>query len=380
MQSLGEQLATAITGSTTLPDWQVALLTVGVSLAVAAVVHVGGDIVVKRVTTRIPGEVDDILLARAHTAIWSSIGLAGLYLGALQLSSVPAGVLDATNATTLTAITLIWAWTLIRASGEVLDAVTESNYLDRQVVPILQNIWTAVVVAIALFLTLSFWEVNVTPLLASAGVAGIVVGLAARDAIANFFGSLALYADGTYTIGDYVVLESGERGRVEDISIRSTVIRTRDDVLVTIPNATLNNSAIVNESDPKGFRRLTVPVGVAYGTDPEVVDDVLLTVAGDSDSVREQPTPRVFLTEFGASAINFELWCWIDHPRLRERVQDELLREIYTGLREADVEIPFPQRDVNLPEEVADGVADSAADVGQAPPPAEADSDGSKGN
>jgi len=381
MQSLGERLAAAVTGGAALPDWQAALLIVGLSLLVAAAVHVGGDVVVKRLAARIPGEVDDIILSRAHTAIWSSLGLAGVYLGALQLSSLPPRILSAANASTLTAITLIWAWTLISAAGEVLEAVTESNYLDRQVVPIVQNIWTAVVAAAALFLILSFWEVNVTPLLASAGVAGIVVGLAARDAIANFFGSLALYADGTYTIGDYVVLESGERGRVEDISIRSTVIRTRDDILVTIPNSTLNNSAIVNESDPQRYRRLTVPVGVAYGTDADDVDSVLLSVAEESDSVREQPSPRVFLTDFGDSAVNFELWCWIDNPRLRERVRDELLRDIYAGLREADIEIPFPQRDLNLPQGVANGTAPEAPSRPEPPQQsADIDSDGSKGN
>ena len=356
MQTLVDQLVAVGDWVTALPDWQSFLLIVGTSLFVAGLIQVGGDVVLRRLTARIPGEVDDIVLLNAHVAIWSSVGLAGLYLGTTQLD-VPPSIHGPVHATTLSAITLIWAWTFVRTAPDVLEEVTSSSYLDRQVVPIFRNIWYAVVGGFSLFLLLSYWGINVTPLLASAGVVGIVAGLAARDAIANFFGSLALYADGTFTVGDFIVLESGERGRVEDISIRSTVIRTRDDILVTIPNSRLNSAAVVNESDPKRYRRITVPVGVAYGTDVDEVEDILLSVADDTDTVRQQPTPRVFMKEFGDSAINFNLLCWIDHPRLRERVQDALLREIYDRFRAEGIDIPFPQRSLRVADtDVADNL------------------------
>jgi small-conductance mechanosensitive channel len=348
MQALADRLSALSAEVAALPDWQAFLAVLGLAVLAAAAIHVLGDIVLKRLTTRIPGEVDDIILLNAHTAIWASVGLAGLYLATEQVSSVPESWLTTTNGVTLSAIVLIWAWTAVRTTPEVLDEVTEASYIDQQVVPIFQNIFTAVVVALSLFLVLSIWQVNVTPLLASAGVLGIVVGLAARDAIANFFGSLALYADGTYTIGDFIVLESGKRGRVEDISIRSTVIRTRDDILVTIPNAKLNNAAIVNESDPQRYRRITVSVGVAYGTEIDRVEDILLSVADEADTVRANPQPRVFVTEFGDSSVSLDLLCWIDNPRLRERVQDELMRDIYDSFRAEDIEIPYPQRDVTV--------------------------------
>jgi len=153
------------------------------------------------------------------------------------------------------------------------------------------------------------WDVDVTPLLASAGIAGIIVGLAAKDTLANFFGSLSLYLDGTYKLGDYLIVETGERGHVEDISVRSTVVRTRDDILVTVPNATLSNAAIVNESTPKQNRRIRVPLAVAYGTDIDRLESVLLEIAGDEGLVLERPKPRVRFREFGASALNFELLC-----------------------------------------------------------------------
>jgi small-conductance mechanosensitive channel len=355
VQAVADPVGTLVEWFATLPDWQAALATMGGALCLAAVVHVGGDIVLKRLTARIPGEVDDVVLGNAHVGVWTSIGLVGVYLGTTHLDVSP-GMLDVARATTLSAVTLIWAYTLVRTAPPVLEAVTASRYVDRQVVPIFQNIWTALAGGISLFLIFSFWEVNVTPLLASAGVLGIVVGLAARDAIANFFGSIALYADGTYTVGDYVVLESDERGRVEDISIRSTVIRTRDDVLVTIPNAQLNSAAIVNESVPQRHQRIRVPVGVAYGTDIEEVEDILLSLAEGSEAIRDRPTPRVFMREFGDSALNLELLCWIDDSRLRERARDDLMRAIYDAFCEADIEIPFPQRDVHVADEPDEAV------------------------
>ncbi|MDG5776127.1 mechanosensitive ion channel family protein [Haloarculaceae archaeon H-GB2-1] len=188
----------------------------------------------------------------------------------------------------------------------------------------------------------------VTPLLASAGVLGIVVGLAARDTIANFFGSIALYFDGTYKVGDYIVLESGERGRVEDISIRSTVIRTRDDIFVTVPNSVLNTATIVNESTPRWDRRVCIEVGVAYGTDMDLVEETLLAIAADEDLVESHPNPRVRFRRFGDSSLEVELLCWIDAPVLRGRATHHLNRAVYDRFREVGIEIPFPQREVSV--------------------------------
>ncbi|WP_276278485.1 mechanosensitive ion channel family protein [Haloarcula regularis] len=186
------------------------------------------------------------------------------------------------------------------------------------------------------------------PLLASAGVVGIIVGLAARDTLANFFGSLSLYLDGTYKVGDFVVLETGERGRVEDISVRSTVIRTRDDILVTVPNATLNSAAIVNESTPRRKRRIRVPVGVAYGTDIDHVQEILMDVAENEELVIERPKPRVRFREFGDSSLNFELLCWVSNPALTARATHKLNSEIYHRFQAEGIEIPFPQRDISV--------------------------------
>jgi MscS family membrane protein len=332
-----------------LPQWQALLVTVGGSVLVAMLIQVGGDPFIRRVSKRIPGTMDDIVLRAVHLPLYITVVLVGLYLAREPLSLSQA-VDTNLAAAILSILVVVWGFTLIRIGRKVSTELTNSDAVDKAVVPIFQNVWTAVILGGAIFLLLTLWRIDVTPLLASAGIIGIIVGLAARDTIANFFGSLALYIDGTYKVGDYIVLESGERGRVEDISIRSTVIRTRDDILVTIPNSVLNNSRIINESGPKRERRIRIPVGVGYESDLDYVEEVLLEVAAENDQVKESPAPRVRFRGFGDSAVDLELLCWIRDPVLRGRGTHLLVKDVHASFRENGVEIPFPHRDVTLTE------------------------------
>ncbi|MFC6941308.1 mechanosensitive ion channel family protein [Salinirubellus sp. GCM10025818] len=331
-----------------LPDWQALVLIVVVSLGVARLIQVGGDVLIRRVTRRIDGEVDDIVLRGVHPAGYVTVVLVGAYLAREPIGL--SGALDVgVTATILSTITLVWMVTLLRVGRKASRALVESaEGIDGSIVPIFQNVWTLLVLGVGGFLLLYYWEINVTPLLASAGVLGIIVGLAARDTIANFFGSIALYFDGTYKVGDYIVLETGERGRVEDISIRSTVVRTRDDVLVTIPNSRLNSATIVNESVPERERRIRIPVGVAYGSDLDHVEETLLSVAAAESLVLEQPTPRVRVRGFGDSSVDVELLCWIRDPVLRGRASHLLNKGVYSAFEESGIAIPFPQRDLHV--------------------------------
>jgi small-conductance mechanosensitive channel len=347
MQAVGQYWDAAVAALYAAPSWQAVLAVLVASLGVAWVVRVLGDVAIRRLTRRIDGEVDDVVLRTLHPAVYVTVVLAGGYL-AIEVLGLAPGLDGRLRAGALSVLTLVWAWTLARLGRRLSATLTGSETVDAEVVPIFQNVWTALVLGASAFALLSVWRVDVTPLLASAGIVGIVIGFAAKDTIANLFGSLALYADGTYTVGDYVVLDSGERGRVEDISIRSTVVRTRDDVHVTVPNAVLNAAQIVNESTPRRTRRIRVPVGVAYDSDPEHVESVLLGVAAAEDLIEDRPDPRVRFRGFGDSAVDVELLCWIADPVLRGRATHRLVKAIHGAFREAEVEIPFPQRDVSL--------------------------------
>jgi len=333
-----------------LPRWQGFLLLVLGTVVLAKLVQIGGDLLIRRATKRIPTEVDDIVFETIHPPLYVTVVLVGSYLSVLGLGMAPDTTAQV-EALVLSILVVLWALTLTKLGRKVSNELTENSHVDAQVVPIFQNIWSVLVVAVSIYLLLAFWNIDPTPFLASAGIIGIVIGFAARDTIANFFGSIALYFDGTYKVGDYIVLESGERGRVEDISIRSTVIRTRDDMLVTVPNSVLNAARIINESTPERERRVRIAVGVAYGSDPDAVEETLLGVAEAEALAIERPKPRVRLRSFGDSALQYELLCWVNDPVLRGRATHELNTEVYKALRAADIEIPFPQRVVSFGDE-----------------------------
>jgi small-conductance mechanosensitive channel len=341
------QISDPVSALARLPEWQVLLVVLTVSVLVAALIRVLGAVVIRRLTPEIGGQVDDVILRTLHPALYVSAVLLGPYLARDTLAleqRLDVGL----EATVLSLLTLTWGYTLFRLGRRVSAELAEEVDRGHSIVPIVQNVWSALIVGVGTYFVLAVWRIDVTPILASAGVVGIVIGFAARDTIANFFGSIALYSDGTYRVGDYIVLESGERGRVEDISIRSTVIRTRDDVRVTIPNSKLNSAVLINESEPEARYRLRTRVGVAYGSDMDQVEAVLLAAAGAVELVLETPSPRVRLREFGDSALAVELLCWVRAPAQRGRATHEVNREIYQRLRAADVEIPVPKRSITV--------------------------------
>ncbi|MDH5712127.1 MAG: mechanosensitive ion channel, partial [Gammaproteobacteria bacterium] len=172
---------------------------------------------------------------------------------------------------------------------------------------------------------------------------------ASKDTLANLFSGVFILADAPYKIGDFIVLDSGERGEVTHIGIRSTRILTRDDVEVTIPNSIMGNTKIINESGgPHKKYRIRVKVGVAYGSDIDKVKAILMDVATNETSVCKDPEPRVRFRQFGASSLDFELLCWIEDPVLRGRVIDTLNSAVYKKFQQYEIEIPYSKHDVYI--------------------------------
>ncbi|MGB6063241.1 MAG: mechanosensitive ion channel domain-containing protein [Desulfomonilaceae bacterium] len=168
--------------------------------------------------------------------LWTSVLLTGVLLEVQWLTPrPPLGLFIAGAAKTTLAI--IWLIVL----GRTLTLVSSrlgGYYPDaKEFLRLSENVGIAIIVLMAGLVILSIWQINLTPLLASAGLIGIVVGLAAKDTLGNFFGGISVFLDRPFRPGDYLVLNSGERGKVIDIGIRSTKILTRDDVLISVPNS-----------------------------------------------------------------------------------------------------------------------------------------------
>jgi MscS family membrane protein len=206
-----------------------------------------------------------------------------------------------------------------------------------------------VLLSMFVWLFMALWNIDGTAWLASAGVIGIAVGFAAKDTLANLISGVSIIADAPYKIGDYIVLDTGERGVVTELGMRSTRLLTRDDVEISIPNAVMGNAKITNESGgPAVEHRIRVPVGVAYGTKPATVVEVLEQIANENELTVKQPAPRARMRAFADSSINFELLAWIRSPEQRGLVQHQILMEIERRFAEQGIHIPFPQRDIHI--------------------------------
>jgi len=212
----------------------------------------------------------------------------------------------------------------------------------------LENFGRVGLFIVCMMILLRIWRVDTTPFLASAGIVSISIAIAAKDTVANLFGGINLFLDKPFVRGDYIVLDSGERGQVIDIGLRSTLVRTRDDEQVSIPNAIMSTTRVINESAPVPRFRIHIRVGVAFGSDIDGVEAALLEVARANPSLADTPAPRVRFRRFGESSLIFELLCWAKDPADRGRIIHELNRAIYLAFAQHDIRIPFPQRDIHM--------------------------------
>ena len=246
----------------------------------------------------------------------------------------------------------VWYNTLMRLMA--LIAAAFSKRRDRKIVQtgmlsLLHNVMKIVLVAMTVYFLFIAWNIDVTAWLASAGIVGLALSFAAKDTLSNLFAGVSIIMDAPYKAGDFIILDSGERGLVTDIGLRSTRILTRDDVEITVPNGLIGNGKIINEAGgPPSQHRIRIGIGVAYGSDIDQVIEVLGDVAADHPEILSNPEPRVRFRVFGESSLDFELLGWISEPVNRGRVTHELNCAVYKAFNKNDIEIPYPQRDLHV--------------------------------
>jgi small-conductance mechanosensitive channel len=306
----------------------------------------------KRLAARTRFSADDFLLEHLHKPIYMTLVLTGLALAVnlLRLGEPFDGIIFSIL---LTLGYITWTIFLIRVTSALLRAFAANDrrlaVVNPQTLPLFQNIALISIVVIAVYIIFTAWNIDMTAWLASAGIVGIAVGFAAKDTLANLFSGVFIMADAPYKIGDYVVLDTGERGEITHIGIRSTRMMTRDDVEVTVPNSVMGNTKIINESGgPYQRYRIRVAVGVAYGSNIDKVREVLMDIALHDDDVCATPEPRVRFRQFGGSSLDFELLCWIEQPMLRGRVLDNLNSKVYKRFIEEKIEIPYSKHDIYI--------------------------------
>lgn len=190
-------------------------------------------------------------------------------------------------------------------------------------------------------------NVDLTALTVVAGALGIGIGFGLQNVVNNLVSGVVLLLEQPVRYRDRVSVENVE-GQVESINFRATTILTNDNISVIVPNSQLINQVVINWSHGDPRIRVHVPVGVAYGSDVDLVTETLLAVARARPDVLDSPEPEVRFREFGDSSLNFELLVWSDEPPNYHRLRSKLNYSIDAAFREKGVQIPFPQRDVHL--------------------------------
>lgn len=294
---------------------------------------------------------DDDIVRLLHKPIFISFVLVGLSIAThrVDMPELPTFV---TQAILKTIAVVVWYNFLRAVFTLILTAIRSSGRRDKlhvSMLPLINNVVKVAMLALAIYFVLLAWNIEVTAWLASAGIIGLALSFAAKDTLSNLFAGVSIAADAPYKEGDFIVLDSGERGMVTHIGLRSTRLLTRDDIEITIPNGIIGNAKISNEAGgPSARRRIRIAVGVAYGSDIDHVIETLNSIATDHEEVCKTPEPRVRFRRFGESSLDFELLCWINRPVDRGRLIHELNCAVYKAFSKEKIVIPFPQRDLHI--------------------------------
>jgi MscS family membrane protein len=328
----------------------------GVFLLMAVVAALWVRLLFTRVFSTLAGrtesDIDDLIIGRLSRPVTWSVFLLGLWYSLAPLHIQPSGQ-HLVQGVLGSLVIVIWCVAGLSVAKLVLERLSldpdGSPLVKPRTLPVFTFIAHAAIFLSAAYFFFLAWEIDITGWLASAGIVGIAVGFAAKDTLANLFAGVFIVADGPYKIGDYLILENGDRGRVAEIGMRSTRIQTLDNVQVVVPNANLANSTIMNLSGGSSEQtRISVNVGVAYDSDMDAVRACLLTLAKQVPRVLKAPKPIVRVHELQDSCVALTLRVWIGKPEWKDEVLDTLNCQILVAFREAGISIPFPQREVQM--------------------------------
>lgn len=197
-------------------------------------------------------------------------------------------------------------------------------------------------IVLSLLLAIVVMGADLTSLTVIAGALSVGIGFGLQNVISNFVSGIIILFERPFKVGDWVNI-GGEEGKIKQINIRSTELETFKKTSVIVPNATLLSSSVINMTHGDNWTRLSVSVGVAYGSDVEKVKQILLECAASHPKVLKKPMPYVIFTDFGSSSLNFDLRCYSSNIWEGWIIPSDLRFAINKRFIEEGIEIPFPQ-------------------------------------
>ncbi len=235
---------------------------------------------------------------------------------------------------------------IVHVYGKPYVENTDTDF-DNRLLDLLDLTATVFIGIIGLLLALNALGIAITPFLASMGIVGLALALAARTTLGNFFAGIVLTLDRTIQPGHRLQIDD-TIGEVVDIGRYKTILRTRDNLLVGVPNDTLMSSQLTNFDLPNALRRIELTLGVAYGTDLEEASSIIEDITQSVPKVIDDPAPEVNVTRLDDSSIHLQTLVWQKDPRGARRTRDRIYRETLQRFHEAGIEIPYPQLDVSI--------------------------------
>jgi small-conductance mechanosensitive channel len=239
-------------------------------------------------------------------------------------------------------------WLSSRTKHFLFNRVLARSGLDRALQHAISQVVGYAVLVIGIIVVLDNSGIHLGALTVFAGAVGVGVGFGLKNIASNFISGLVILAERPITIGDRVEV-AGIAGQVQHIRARSTVIVTNDNITMIVPNSKFIDSPVTNWTYGDPRVRFRIPVGIAYGSDVNKTCEALLAAGRENPNTLKEPAPSIFLSNFGDNALEFELVVWSGQMSARpRRYRSDLNFAIEQKLREAGIEIAFPQRDIHV--------------------------------
>ncbi len=295
-------------------------------------------------------EVDDILIRAVKKVVTYSVPVIGLMVALTPLAlqtPIPERILF----TILTVLLMRGAISLVDDASQWLEETwveRTASTLDKGLLPLARKALKTTIAILAVLIILGKWQVQIAPLLGALGIGGLAIALALNSSLSNLFSGIQLILDGSVNVGDKVQLESGEVGVVLDIGLRTTLMQTYDNEVISLPNSQLANARIKNYTKPDATIRVGVNFGVAYGSDVAEVKRVVLDAISQLGGILQEPEPQVLFLNMGDFSLDMTARVWVDNYGKQFARKLEMTELIYNTLNDNGIEIPFPTRTVYM--------------------------------
>ena len=203
------------------------------------------------------------------------------------------------------------------------------------------------IITIGVFIAFAIVNIDFTSLKVLIGALGVGIGFGLREIVNNLISGFILLSDKTIVHNDLIEV-NGLLGRVESVGIRTTTIKTFNNVEVIVPNTNLVNNQLVNYTHSDPVIRLDIPIGVSYSSDPFKVKEALIENLSKLENILKKPEVIVYFTNFGESSLDFQVSVWTDNALKKIEIESDVRYAIWKTLKENNIEIPFPQRDIHI--------------------------------